>query len=81
MIPFGADLEGTTLFAFNPSIVDADGDKGREMNHGFRPDLPHRFGERLRLAEVDFEQPAGGYIVSESLRQIVHHRNIVSLLE
>ena len=26
LIPFGADLEGTTLFAFNPACVDADGE-------------------------------------------------------
>lgn len=26
LIPFGADLEGTTLFAFNPSVVDVDGE-------------------------------------------------------
>ncbi len=26
LIPFGADLEGTTLFAFNPSVVDANGE-------------------------------------------------------
>lgn len=26
LIPFGADLEGTTLFAFNPDVVDADGE-------------------------------------------------------
>ena len=26
LIPFGADLEGTTLFAFNPAVVDADGE-------------------------------------------------------
>jgi SMI1 / KNR4 family (SUKH-1) len=26
LIPFGADLEGTTLFAFNPAVVSADGE-------------------------------------------------------
>jgi hypothetical protein len=26
LIPFGADLEGTTLFAFNPSVVQPDGE-------------------------------------------------------
>jgi hypothetical protein len=26
LIPFGADLEGTTLFAFNPAVVQADGE-------------------------------------------------------
>lgn len=26
LIPFGADLEGTTLFAFNPSVTRADGE-------------------------------------------------------
>ena len=26
LIPFGADLEGTTLFAFNPSVVGPDGE-------------------------------------------------------
>jgi hypothetical protein len=26
LIPFGADLEGTTLFAFNPQVVAADGE-------------------------------------------------------
>ena len=26
LIPFGADLEGTTLFAFNPAVVDAQGE-------------------------------------------------------
>ncbi|HEY6079859.1 MAG TPA: SMI1/KNR4 family protein [Polyangiaceae bacterium] len=26
LIPFGADLEGTTLFAFNPAVTQADGE-------------------------------------------------------
>jgi hypothetical protein len=26
LIPFGADLEGTTLFAFNPTVVQPDGE-------------------------------------------------------
>lgn len=26
LIPFGADLEGTTLFAFNPAVTGADGE-------------------------------------------------------
>jgi hypothetical protein len=26
LIPFGADLEGTTLFAFNPAVVQPDGE-------------------------------------------------------
>jgi hypothetical protein len=26
LIPFGADLEGTTLFAFNPAVMQADGE-------------------------------------------------------
>lgn len=26
LIPFGADLEGTTLFAFNPAVVTAEGE-------------------------------------------------------
>jgi hypothetical protein len=26
LIPFGADLEGTTLFAFNPAVTDATGE-------------------------------------------------------
>ncbi len=26
LIPFGADLEGTTLFAFNPAVTSADGE-------------------------------------------------------
>lgn len=26
LIPFGADLEGTTLFAFNPEVASADGE-------------------------------------------------------
>ena len=26
LIPFGADLEGTTLFAFNPSVIGPDGE-------------------------------------------------------
>lgn len=26
LIPFGADIEGTTLFAFNPQVVDANGE-------------------------------------------------------
>ena len=26
LIPFGADLDGTTLFAFNPSVTQADGE-------------------------------------------------------
>lgn len=26
LIPFGADLDGTTLFAFNPSVMQADGE-------------------------------------------------------
>jgi hypothetical protein len=26
VIPFGVDLQSTTLFAFNPSVVDADGE-------------------------------------------------------
>jgi hypothetical protein len=26
LIPFGADLEGTTLFAFNPAVVSPDGE-------------------------------------------------------
>jgi hypothetical protein len=26
LIPFGADLEGTTLFAFNPAVMTEDGE-------------------------------------------------------
>ena len=56
------------------------GERG-EMDGGVKAPLAHEIGQSAAVREVQLVQSVRGDVVTVSFREIVHHRNVVALLE
>src|SRR5262249_27556363 len=59
----------------------ADGDERGEVDDCVGRVLPHQFGEGIGLQEVKTVKAAGGHVVLEALREVVHYGNVISTVE
>jgi hypothetical protein len=59
----------------------ANRNEGGEVDDGLRPVLADQLGKRGLIAEVQPVEAAGGDIVFEAVGQVVHHRDVIALLQ